>query len=154
MTDNHDGSSWASQARTDFLRIAGDDAHGLFLADNLFDCALTESEVDLANLRAHCAEPSNSVDDRSMDFLLTNLPDYIRSWIWESDEATAQSWWREILAALHSLRSGKRPCARCLEIGWHLSMVNSREPFWIDCTEHHEPMRAVTAPRQFLQVVA
>jgi hypothetical protein len=153
-TDNHDGSSWANQAHRDLMRMGADDAHAIFLLDALFDYAQTELPVDLPLLRAHCAEPTRQVDDKSMDFNLTCLPDYLRSWLWESDEATAQSWWREILAALHSLRTGRRPCARCLEIGWHVGLINSREPFYIDCAEHHITPREIVTPKPLLKVVA
>lgn len=130
--------TYTEQARVELLAMAGTDTHGIWLLDNLLDCAANDTAPDLANLRAHCAEPSTPIDDRCLDFLLINLPCYVNEWLWAGDEGDAQSWFKEILAGLFRLRTGLFECRTCLSLGYRLDMLNSRELGSVDCAEHRE----------------
>lgn len=146
--------TYTDDGHNDLLRIAGSDAHALFLVDALFDYAVNDTPPDLPLLRAHCADPGSQVNAKSMDFLLTTLPEYCREWLWCKTEEDAQAWWKEILAGLHSLRTGCLACRTCLSLGWHVGMVASRVPGSIDCAEHRELcLHDLFAPRTPLALV-
>jgi hypothetical protein len=118
--------------RQELYWLAGNDAHALWILDNLLDCYENETQVDLSNLRAHCALVTAD-KDAQLDFICVNLPTYIGEWAQALDESDVRLWAVEILAALHTLRTGELACRTCLDIAHRVDQIRSRRPFSIDC---------------------